>query len=510
MSAAVTGGQGKPKRKRRAKAIVEVTNPDDWTTGLRFGLKGLNTKSVSRAKKPSEVVYVAMCHNTRIGTEGHRQRSPIDKERTPLNEVLRGSGDPHIAAECAANMLPELGIEVRRYDTIMAIELVCQPPDGWDTPAFYAASLKWVDTRYQARFVLSAIVHRDQKRPHMHVVVLPIIESDGEYRLCGSELSSEANRLQAQRSSYMASIRQELGIRPDRKPKPMTATFISSGKGPKTHAAAAKADAALVRRSAAAAGNSNLIAHQPHSPSDRPTDLIAPTSYCASLERVNRLFSAGVSAGLFCATPTAILTPAPRPPEPPPPSPKAINCRPFIIPASVRAHLAAQAQVAAQDTNSSVIANHWQQTPGLKADRGPTRVREFILPASLSGNIASAAQRTDGESGGNIATATAPEQDANRAATGNSSTPTRQEQGKPEAQSGNSSTAAAASEPPSGNSPTRADASKGEPAASTLRISTPDFQYADMALMPHGTLAKQRGGGHRTAKRNSGHASPHT
>jgi len=117
----------------------------------------------------------------------------------------------------------------------------------------------------------------------------------------------------------------------------------------------------------------------------------------------------------------------------------AINCRPFILPASVRAHLAAQAPVAAQDTSSSVISNRWQQTPGLKTDRGNQGAR-IQLPAALSGNIASAARRIGGESGGNVAAPTEPEQDANQA------------------QGGNIASQAAAGEPPSGNIATRVDA----------------------------------------------------
>jgi hypothetical protein len=180
---------------------------------------------------------------------------------------------------------------------------VFQPPDGWDADEFYAECFAWVRNRFQ--HPLSAVAHRDQKRPHMHVLVLAV--QDG--KLDGSAMTNEGNRWAARRADFMATMRSSLGIRPDRqsKPKTMAGIFTGQGKGAKTHAAAAKADAALMAR--ASELPPNLIARQPHSPGN----LIAPTSYCARLQGLKRLFAEGVAAGAFAPVPRRQIQPAPPP-----------------------------------------------------------------------------------------------------------------------------------------------------------------------------------------------------
>lgn len=298
-----------------AHGMLEVLNPDDWKVGLRFALKTLNTNTVKRAKVPLGVLLVCLQHNLRRGNERHRHRRHIDPTRSAANAVLVGSADPDVADELARNALEDLGIAPARADSIMGVEMVFQPPPEWDRPEFYDVCLRWVKGRYA--FVVSAAVHRDQKRPHMHVIVLAI--ADG--RLCGAELSSGENRLQAQRSDFMRHMRATLNLRPDRTakqvPKSMASIFTNAGKGPKTSAAAQRRDDELARRAEERAAD--LLAHQPPSPSTSwpeqphsPADLMAPTSYCAALSTANRLFSDGVAASLFAPAPTRPIAPAPR------------------------------------------------------------------------------------------------------------------------------------------------------------------------------------------------------
>jgi len=341
--------------------------------GLNFDRKTLNTKKVKRAKRPTEVLLVCLQHNCRKGNEGHRHRHPIDPARTVHNTVLRGSSELGVCAEVAASIFNELGIELdssrTRVDAIVGIEYVFQPPPGWDVPAFYEECLAWVDQNVS--HVVSAIVHRDQKRPHMHVIVLAV--ADG--RLCGAELTSGQNHRDAQRVRFRAHVRAMLGLRPDREAKaPAKSTALvklatSTGKGPRTHAAAAKSDAALERR--AGASMTNLIAHQPHSPAAQPTDLIAPTSYCVSLSTVLLLFAEGVSAGRFSRAQVRPVTPAPRSQAAPRVVPQRDRPRSWVLPVSVAAQPAAMPQDTLAEVCGTATVRPWRTPPGL-SDATPT------------------------------------------------------------------------------------------------------------------------------------------
>lgn len=239
-----------------ADRLADLSRPEEWAPGLKFGLKALNTKSVSRARKPSDVLLVCLRHNLRQDNDFHRHRSKIDPARTALNSVLRGSNRAVVADELASNILDELGLSANRKDAIMAIELVFQPPDGHDIDEFFDACMYWADGRYQ--HIVSAVVHRDQKRPHMHLLALPI--SDG--RLAGAAMTSHSNRSQIQRMSFMTHIRAALGLRPDRErvqtPGTRSKSWTGKASGHPLHTSGGPPHAHLPT---AAVKHSNLLAH---------------------------------------------------------------------------------------------------------------------------------------------------------------------------------------------------------------------------------------------------------
>lgn len=226
---------------RRSAANAD-TNADAWGAGLRFSGKTLSTKTVKRATKPLDVIAVCLAHNLRDGNADHRHRSRIDASKTPLNNILHGPASAVVANELAMNILYEFSITPSRCDAIMGVELVFQPPPGADTPAFWTACMDWVNPRY--RHVISAVVHRDQQRPHIHVLALAV-EAGG---LAGNSLTAGANRFTNQRRAFLAHMRSTLGLRPDRPVKCLTDLALSTGRGPKSRAEADRRDAALVRR----------------------------------------------------------------------------------------------------------------------------------------------------------------------------------------------------------------------------------------------------------------------
>jgi hypothetical protein len=244
----------------------------------------LNVKSVTRATEPGEVLPVCLSHNLRTGNEDHRHRSRIDPARSGANEVLRGPACPLVAAELARSVLEELGATPARRDAIMGVEVVIQAPEGSDTPAFWSECLCWVESRYQ--HIVSVVVHRDQRQPHAHVIALAV--ADG--RLAGNTLTSGAGRFTLQKREFLAHMRDRLGLRPDRPVKTLAALALTTGKGAKTHAAAARRDAKLNREAGAdwkretvgmgvdGHGGSSLETGNPHAHEKRQPPLLRSSS----------------------------------------------------------------------------------------------------------------------------------------------------------------------------------------------------------------------------------------
>ena len=225
--------------------MTDADHPDAWAPGLRVRFKSLNVKTVTRATDPGDVLPVCLAHNLRVGNEDHRHRSRIDPTRTGANEVLRGPVCPLVAAELVRSVLEELGIVPARRDTIMGIEAVIQAPEGADMPAFWSECLTWAAGRYQ--HIVSAAIHRDQSRPHLHVIALAVAGG----KLAGNALTSGAGRFTLQKREFLAHMRDRLGLRPDRPAKTLAALAMTTGKGAKTHAAASRRDAKLNREAGA-------------------------------------------------------------------------------------------------------------------------------------------------------------------------------------------------------------------------------------------------------------------
>ncbi|MEK6668693.1 MAG: plasmid recombination protein [Pseudomonadota bacterium] len=217
---------------------------DDWRPGLRFGVKALNTKTVKRAAAPGDVLPVCLAHNLREGNQDHRHRGRIDPSRTKLNEVWAGPQRLDVAVALVRDTLDSLDIRPKRRDAIMGVELVFQPPYGVELSRFWSACLEWAKGRYE--HIVSATVHHDQKRPHMHVLALAV--SGG--RLAGNEMTASPNRPKQRRADFMAYMRHALGLRPDRAVKTLGDLAASTGKGPKTRAEAERRDAAMLRKAA--------------------------------------------------------------------------------------------------------------------------------------------------------------------------------------------------------------------------------------------------------------------
>jgi hypothetical protein len=143
---------------------------------LYFAVKSIGLSKVE-GRKPCTLLTAAR-HNLReiqaeLGAVGH-----IDAKRIVTNVVLAG---PATAIDVQANahaLLAGAGIDTAklRKDHCQAIEaLFSLPTDAavTDPAAYFAQCLEWVAGALGLP-VLSAVLHRDESAPHLHVLLLPV------------------------------------------------------------------------------------------------------------------------------------------------------------------------------------------------------------------------------------------------------------------------------------------------------------------------------------------------
>lgn len=141
---------------------------------ISYGSVGLST---AKEHKPCTRL-TALRHNHRelqaeLGCAGD-----IDASRCHLNIVLAGHTS---AGECEAHALALFNGAKLKRNHMQALEIVFSLPHdtGIDVREYFGACLAWAKT-YHALPVLSAVVHLDQAKPHMHLLLLPI-DGNGEY-----------------------------------------------------------------------------------------------------------------------------------------------------------------------------------------------------------------------------------------------------------------------------------------------------------------------------------------
>jgi len=170
----------------------------------------------------------AICRTAKLKTAGnlggvndhlHRLRETpnADRELTYQNQQLRGGDD--LAADVQAR-LDAAGCTVRK-NAVLAVEhvltvspeflnfhkgeangkpaLLGSQTDRERLAQFRARALEWVDERYGRENVVSAVLHVDEKTPHLHIIVVPI-DQKGKLN-CRAYLGG-AEKMRAMQTSF--------------------------------------------------------------------------------------------------------------------------------------------------------------------------------------------------------------------------------------------------------------------------------------------------------------------
>ena len=145
----------------------------------------------------------AVLHAEKIKTQagvaaaaGHidRTRSTpnADPARAHLNRDLLGAGDTYGAVRAALE-----GVTCRR-NGVLALEFILSTSAGWHTPAnleaWVDASVDWLDGEFGDRLV-AARLHLDETTPHIHAVVVPIVQGRKGPYLSASSITGGRDKL---------------------------------------------------------------------------------------------------------------------------------------------------------------------------------------------------------------------------------------------------------------------------------------------------------------------------
>lgn len=173
----------------------------------------MNATGLFRMKKlrGSSKVLIASRHNKRTlqserGAAGH-----IDPAQSDLNYSLHGPATADAVAALANTLMSEAGIKSLKANAVMALELLFSLPrvTAIDPQCYFADCLQWAAENFGGiENVLSADVHLDEAAPHLHVLILPLVNR----RMNGSSLFGNRTRLLRLQDDFHKAVSGRYGL----------------------------------------------------------------------------------------------------------------------------------------------------------------------------------------------------------------------------------------------------------------------------------------------------------
>lgn len=154
-------------------------------------------------------IAVAAKHNLREIQSERGAEAHIDASRSQDNQILYGEITASAVKNYAENLMREAGVLALRKNAMRGIEslFTLPPQSGIDEAAFFIDCLEWVKTPFPVP-ILSAIVHRDEEAPHMHVILLPLLDG----RMQGSKLMGDRKRFTALHDDFHLEVGVKYGL----------------------------------------------------------------------------------------------------------------------------------------------------------------------------------------------------------------------------------------------------------------------------------------------------------
>jgi hypothetical protein len=171
------------------------------------GSIGLSTRC---GRKPCTLLWAAR-HNLRKIAVDLTFNSAIDSSRSNLNVVLAGPTSPEEVAALAKHQIDACCKHKRklRRDHVQAVEILISLSKDLEggSVSFFQACLEWIQKRFGPVAVLSAIVHYDETKPHMHVLISPIIDG----RVNGSRLINRQSLID-QKNEFSKDVAEKFNV----------------------------------------------------------------------------------------------------------------------------------------------------------------------------------------------------------------------------------------------------------------------------------------------------------
>jgi hypothetical protein len=167
--------------------------------------------STYRGRK-AQTLLQAAGHNLRAIQKELGANSHIDATRICLNEILAGPGTPAGVAALALTLMAGAGVKVDklRKDHTQAHELLFTLPSDTavNTQDYFKRCHAWAVDQFGGDNILSAVIHRDESAPHMHILIVPI--QAGRY--VGTSLI-DRGKLAKLRAGFATDVAPAFGLR---------------------------------------------------------------------------------------------------------------------------------------------------------------------------------------------------------------------------------------------------------------------------------------------------------
>jgi len=168
-------------------------------------------RSKRNGRKPSDLLSAAR-HNLRQIKAELGADSSIDSNRNRLNQILRGPAQAEDVVTLSKSQISEAGADIRklRYDYVQAVEILITPKCdlAHEAGPFFQASVEWLEAWFGKEAMLSAVLHLDEPKPHLHALISPL--ADG--RVNGSRLINRQS-LVKQKNAFQAEVATTFGLR---------------------------------------------------------------------------------------------------------------------------------------------------------------------------------------------------------------------------------------------------------------------------------------------------------
>lgn len=163
-----------------------------------------------------KAVRPAARHNLRAIQAELGCGSHIDASRVHLNEVLHGSRDPDGVVAAWASITALRGVTSYRKNACSVVEVVCSLPvvHAIDARAYFRDCLLWLAARFGGMdHIISAVVHNDEAQPHMHVLVVPLVECPARgWKLSADKMLGGLSAFKSMHAAFLREVSGRYGL----------------------------------------------------------------------------------------------------------------------------------------------------------------------------------------------------------------------------------------------------------------------------------------------------------